>query len=63
MPIEEDGLRGQMRSKVRSNFRLLGLSSDLGRVMLDRGRVRNAYRGGCPLRSSEVKGQLKFKDT
>ena len=64
MHIEEDGpiiSEGHQRSKVRSNFKLLGLSSNLGRVMLDRGRVRNAYRGGCPLRSSEVKGQVKFQ--
>ena len=61
MRIEEDALRGQVRSKVRSNFRLLGLSSNLGRVMLNRGQVRNAYRGGRPLRSSEVKGQVKLQ--
>ncbi len=29
--------------------------------MLDRGQVQNAYRGGCPPRSSEVKGQVKFQ--
>ncbi len=29
--------------------------------MLDRGQVRNASHGGCPLRSSEVKGQVKFQ--
>ncbi len=33
-----DVFRGQVRSKFRSNFRLLGLMSDLRRVMLDRGR-------------------------
>ena len=52
---------GHQRSKVRSNFKLLGLSSNLGRVMLVPGRVQNAYRGGCPPRSSEVKGQVKFQ--
>ncbi len=52
MPIEEDALRGQIGSKVMSNFRLLKLSSNLGRAMLDRGQVRNAYRGGCPPRST-----------
>ena len=64
MRIEEDGpiiSEGHQRSKVRSNFKLLGLSSNLGRVMLDRGRVQSAYRGGCPPRSSEVKGQVKFQ--
>ncbi len=53
-----------MRSKVRSNFRLLGLSSDLGSVMLDREQVLNAYRGGWAYyfrRSPEVKGQVKFQ--
>ena len=52
---------GHQTSKVGSNFKLLGLSSDLGRVMLHRGRVRNAYQGGRPLRSREVKGQVKFQ--
>ena len=51
---------GHQRSKVGSNFKLLGLSSNLGRVMLAQGRVQNAYRGGCPLRSSEVKVQVKL---
>ncbi len=52
---------GHQRSMVRSNFKLLRLSSNLGRVMLDRGWVQNAYQGGCPPRSSEVKGQVNFK--
>ncbi len=51
---------GHERSKVRSNFRLLGLSSSFRRVMRDRGQVQNAHRGGCLLRSREVKGQVKF---
>ncbi len=46
MSIEEDAHRGEVKSKVRSNFRLLELSSDLGRVMLDRGQVHYVYRGG-----------------
>ena len=29
--------------------------------MLQLGRARNAYQGGCPPRSSEVKGQVKFE--
>ncbi len=52
---------GHQRSKVRSNFKLLGLSSEFGRVILHQGRVRNAYSGGRPTRSSEVKGQVKFQ--
>ena len=52
--------KGHQRSKVGSSFKLLGLSSDLGRVMLDRRREQSAYRGGCPPRSGEVKGQVKF---
>ncbi len=52
---------GHQRSKVESNFKLLGLNSNLGRVMLDRERVQNVYQGGRPLRSSEVKGHIKFQ--
>ncbi len=52
---------GHQRSKIGSNFKLLGLSSILGRVMLHQGRARSAYPGGCPRRSSEVKNQIKFQ--
>ena len=52
---------GHQRSKFGSNFTLLRLSSNLGRVMLDRDRVQSAYRGGRPPKSSEVKGQVKFQ--
>ena len=31
----KDALRGDLRSKVRSNFKLLRLSSNSGKVMLD----------------------------
>ena len=61
MHIKEDALRGQVRSKVRSTSRLLGLNPNLGRVMLDRGQVQNVYRVGRPPRSSEVTGQDKFQ--
>ncbi len=40
MHIKEDALRSQIGSQVRSNLRLLGLSSNLGRVMLDQGQMR-----------------------
>ncbi len=52
---------GHQRSKVRSNFKLLGLSSNLERMMLDRRLVRNAFQGRCPPRSNEVKGHIKFQ--
>ncbi len=55
------GGEGRLFQKVRSNFKLLGLSSNLMRVTLDQGRVQNAYRGGCPPRSNEVKSQVKFQ--
>ncbi len=64
MRIKEDGpiiSEGHQRSKVRSNFKLLELSSNLGRVMLDRGEVQNAYHEGCPPKSNWVKGQIKVK--
>ncbi len=61
MHIKEDALRGEVGSKVRSNLRSLGLSSNLGRVMLDQGQAQNAYQGGRPPRSSEVKCQVKFQ--
>ncbi len=54
---------GHQRSKVGSNFKLLRLSSNLGRVTLDRGRVQNAYWGGCPPRSqvtSKVRSNFRL---
>ena len=54
-------LRGDLRSKVRSNLKLLRLSSNSGKVMLDGRRLQNRYREGRPLMLYGVKGQVKFQ--
>ena len=56
MPIEKDALGGQVRSKVKSNFRLLGFR-------LGEGDARPRASAKCVSRRtpSEVKDQVKFQ--
>ena len=54
-------LRGDLRSKVRSNLKLLRLSSNSGKVMLDGRRLQNRHREGRPQMLYGVKGQVKFQ--
>ncbi len=56
MPIKENAFRGQVRSKVRSNFMLLGLGECDARP---RASAKSVSRRICPPRSSEVIGQVK----